>query len=48
MRTDLIIHHGVADILDQAAEPIYILGAVQKPRDLPPFSQWGETPENLE
>jgi hypothetical protein len=48
MRTDLIIHHGIADILDQATEPIYILGAVQEPRNLSPLHQWGEIPKNFE
>ena len=46
-RTNLIIHHRVADILGQAAKLAYILGAVQKSRDLPPFFQRDEVLENL-
>jgi hypothetical protein len=46
-RTNLIIHHRVADILSQAAKHVYILGAVQKSRDLPPFFQRDEVLENL-
>jgi hypothetical protein len=41
-RTNLIIHHGVADIFDHAAKPIHILGAVQEPCDFASLCQWDE------
>ena len=34
LETYLIIHHDVANILNQATEPIYIPGAVEEPCDL--------------
>ena len=34
LKTNLIINHGITDVLDQTAELIHILGAVQEPRDL--------------
>jgi hypothetical protein len=45
-RTNLIVHHGIADILNHSAKPIHILGAVQEPCDLASLRQWGEVSEN--
>ena len=39
LRTNLIIHHGVMDVLNQATELIHILSAVQEPRDPAPLFQ---------
>jgi len=47
MKTNLIIHHGVADILDQAAKLIHILGAVQERRDPALLCQWGKVSKNV-
>jgi hypothetical protein len=47
LSTNLIIYHGIADILSQAAKRIHILGAVQKPRDLASLCQWDEVLENI-
>jgi hypothetical protein len=47
LRTNLIIHHGVADIFDQAVKFIHILGAVEKPRDPASLFQWGEVPNDV-
>ena len=44
---NLIIHHGIADVLDQAAELVHILGTIQEPRDLPSLFQWDELLKNL-
>jgi len=44
--TNLIIHHGITDILDQAAKPFHIFGAVQEPCDLASPFQWGELLKN--
>ena len=38
-RTNLIVHHGIADIFDQAAEFIHILGAIQETCDLASLCQ---------
>jgi len=46
MKANLIIHHGVADILDQAAKPIHIFGALQETRDLASLCQRGEVLKN--
>ena len=46
-RTNLIVHHGVTDILGQAAKLIDVLGAIQEPRDLASLCQWDEFSENL-
>ena len=40
--TNLIIHHGITDILNQASELVYILSAVQESCDLASLFQWGE------
>jgi len=37
MMTNLILHHGTADIFDHAAKLLHILGAVQELRDLALF-----------
>ena len=47
MRANLIVHHGVTDILNQATKFIHILSAIQKPCDFPLFHQWDEVLENL-
>jgi hypothetical protein len=47
LRTNLIIHHRITDILGQAAKLVYIFSAVQESRDLPPFFQRDEVLENL-
>ena len=46
-RTNLIIHQSIADILNQAAECIHILGAVQEACDLASLFQWNEDSENI-
>jgi len=33
LRTNLIVHYGIVDILDQAPKLIHILGAFQEPYD---------------
>ena len=43
---NLIIHHGIADVLDQATEFVHIPDAVQEPRDLAPLFEWDELLEN--
>jgi hypothetical protein len=47
LRTNLIIHHGIADILHQAVKLIHILGAVEKPRDPASLFQWGEVSNDV-
>lgn len=47
LRTNLIIHQGVADILSQVTKPIHILDAIQEPRDLTPLFQRDEILENI-
>ena len=44
--TNLVIHHGVTDILDQVAKLIHILGAVQELCDLASLCKWGEGLDN--
>ena len=44
---NLIVHHGVADVLDQAAEIVHIPDAVQEPCDLASSFQWGEFLKNV-
>ena len=46
LRTNLIVHHAIADILDQAAKLIHILGAFQEPRDFVSLFQWDEDLKN--
>ena len=46
LKTNLIIHHGVANILNHAAKLIHILGAVQESRDLASLRQRSEVSEN--
>ena len=45
--TNLIVHYGAADVLDQTAKPIHILGAIQEPRRLGSLFQWDEGSENI-
>ena len=42
METNLIIHHGIMDILNKASKLAYILSAVQESCDLASLYQWGE------
>ena len=46
-RTNLIIHHGVANILDKAAKFIRILGAIQELRDLASLFHASEVPKDI-
>ena len=46
LRTDLIAHHGVADIFGQITKLIHIFSAIQEPRDLASLFQGDEVPEN--
>ena len=45
--TNLIIHHGITDILDQTSKLIHILGAFQEPNDFAWLFQWDEVLENI-
>ena len=47
MRTNLIIHHGVADVPNQAAKLIRVLGAIQEPCDLASLFQWSEVLKDI-
>jgi len=47
LRTDLIVHHSVTDVLDQAAKFIHICGAVEKPCDLASPFQWDEVLKDI-
>ena len=47
LRTNLIIHHSVTDILGQIAKFIHVIGAIQEPRDLASLFQWDEVSENI-
>jgi len=42
MRTNLILHHGVTDIIDHATKLAQILYTVQEPRDFASLFQWDE------
>ena len=42
LRTNLIIHHGITDILNQATELVHILSAVQELCDPASLLQWDE------
>jgi ABC-type glutathione transport system ATPase component len=46
-RANLIIHHGVADVLHHAAKLIHILGTVQEPCDRASLCQRGEVLEDI-
>jgi len=45
--TNLVIHHGIADILDQASKLIHIIGAVQEPCNFASLLQWDEVLKNV-
>ena len=47
LRTNLIVHHGVANILRQVSKRIHIIGAIQEPRDLASLFKWDEVLENI-
>ena len=46
LKTNLIIHHGIADIFCQDTEHIDILGAIQESCDLPTCCQWDQVTED--
>ena len=47
LRTNLIVHHGVANILRQVSKHTHIIGTIQEPRDLAPLFKWDEVPEDI-
>ena len=47
LRTNLIIHHGVTDVLNQAANFIDIFSAVQEPCNLASAFQWDEVLKDI-
>ena len=47
LRTNPIVHHGIANILSQAAKLVHIFGAVQEPRRPASLFQWDEILENF-
>ena len=47
LKTNLVIHHGITDIIGQAAKLVHVLGAVQEPRDLASLFQWDEIFKNF-
>jgi len=47
LRTNLVVHHGVTDILDQATKFVHILGAVQEPCDFASLCKWVDVLKNI-
>ena len=47
LRANLIVHHGITDIFNQATEFIHILSAIQESCNLAPFCKWEEVLKNL-
>ena len=47
LRTNLIIHHGVTNILSQTTKLIHVFGTVQEPGDLASLFQQDEILENM-
>ena len=47
LRTKMIIHHGITDIISQATKLLHILSTVQELCDLPTLFQWNELLMNL-
>lgn len=45
--TNIVAHHGIMDVLDHAAELVYIPGTIQEPRDLASVFQWDEFLKNV-
>ena len=45
--TDLIIQHGVTDVLGQAGELCHILGGIQEPFDFASLRQWGKVLKDI-
>ena len=45
--TNLIIHHGIVDILNQASKLVYILSAVQELGNFASLFQWGEGSKDI-
>ena len=46
LKTNQIVHQGIADVLCWATKLVRILGAIQEPRDLPSLFQWDEFLKN--
>ena len=46
-RTNLIIHHGIADILGHPGELIYVIGAIQELCNLASLLQRDQVSENI-
>ena len=44
---NLIVHHRIAEVFDQAAEFVHIPGTIQEPRDLASLFQRDELLKNL-
>ena len=47
MGTNLIVHHGVANIVSQASQCLGILDVVEETRDITTLCQWFQVPEDL-
>ena len=47
LRTNLIIQHGIIDILGQTTKLVHIFSTVQEPCDLASLFQWDEILENI-
>jgi len=47
MMTNLILHHGITDILDHTVELIDIFGTIQEPCDLASLRQRDEVLKNI-
>ena len=47
LRTNLIIHHSITDILGQVAKFSHVFSTVQEPRDLASLLQRDEVSENM-
>jgi len=47
MGTNLILHHGITDVLDHVAELIDIVGAIQEPCDLASLCQRDEVLKDI-
>ena len=47
LRTNLILHHGISDILNQATKLLHVLSIFQELRDHALLCQWGKGFENI-
>ena len=45
--TNLIVYHGIADIISNTGQSLRVLDVVEEPRYFPPFCQWFQLPECL-